>query len=107
MAVSKFNCNFGLVRRIANSNKSEAVKLLRKESPELEITKSLLNLLHNIHDYRVSITTRQDKYFETKKELINTLLNDKLELIDKKKLLENNSAFLVTLAATCPIVAGL
>lgn len=78
--------------------------VLQSESRHLELTKSLLNLIHNIVKVQsVEPTERQKQVFGHYEELVWQLLHPGLPLSTKKRLLEENVPLVVAVAESCPL----
>lgn len=76
--------------------------LLCSESKGLELTRSILNLIHNIVNIQsLEPTKRQKKVFEAHIEVIAQLLHKRLSLRKKKALLEANIELAIAAAASC------
>ncbi len=82
--------------------------IIRDESKDLEVTKSVLNLLYNIVIIgSVPVSNTQRAYLDSRSELVRSLLSSAKSLKWKKQQLESNLALVVNIAASCPTVAGL
>lgn len=78
--------------------------LLQSESKDHELTKSLLNLLHNIVVVQSLEPTLQQKLvFEEKEALVWQLLSPSTPISSKKRLLERNIDFVWAVAESCPV----
>ena len=96
-----------LVAKIPHLYRANILRLFRAESERLELTTSLLNLLHNIVRVgSVPVTATQKSYFNTHSKLVLKLLNRKVPIDWKKKELEKNISLVINIAASCPTVAG-
>ena len=98
------------VRRLRLLNHEEIAEVLANESSNLEITKSLLNILFNICFTRaVPLTRRQRALFKDYDKLAVELLTgarkQSAALRDKKRLLQRNPALVKLIAETCPLPA--
>ena len=96
-----------LVAKIPHLSRANILRLFRAESERLELTTSLLNLLHNIVRVgSVPVTATQKSYFNAHSKLVLKLLNRKVPIDWKKKELEKNISLVINIAASCPTVAG-
>ena len=78
------------------------LSIIKAEGRDLEITKSLLNLLYNIVVVQsIEASTDQKKLFEQKEQLIWNLLDSSISLLTKKKLLEKNLDLTASIAKSC------
>lgn len=92
----------------------QIVEALRNESPRLEISKSLLNLLYNICiEKSIPISRRLKPQFKLYEPLVLQLLqgvsqtiNKTTSLVSKKQLLLANPAFVRLLSQACPAKLG-
>ena len=87
---------------ISKSDDESVLQVLGNESRRLEVTKSLLNVLHNIVNVRsISLTEIQKssfgKYSKTVKEIIKLR-----QIRSKKRLLLKNLELVRLIAAACP-----
>ena len=83
-------------------------QILRNETRDLEVTKSLINLLHNIVRVgSVPVTEAQRIYFDENSDIVLRLLNRKVSITWKKEALTKNLGLVRNIAASCPPVAGL
>lgn len=79
---------------------------LYSESRQLEITKSILNVLHNIVVVKsIEVTRTQKDYFDKKEQLVWELLSTK-SLKSKKTILESNPDLVACIAYSCPKAAS-
>ena len=96
-----------LVTKIPNISRNEVLKLLHKESEQLPLTTSLLNLLHNIVIVgSVAVSESQKEYFDSHADLVLKLLNPKIDIFWKKRQLEKDISLVLNIATSCPTVAG-
>ncbi len=99
-------CDVELISKIPRIPRAGVRKLLTSESPKLEVTKSLLNLLYNIVTVgSVPVSVTQKTYFDQHSEIVLELLG-KGSLKRKKTILEKDEALVINIAASCPTVAG-
>jgi len=100
-------CEVAFVRQLSQIPRKEVKKLLQSESGQLEFTKSLLNLLHNIVVVgSVPVSSTQKAFFDSHSNLVLSLLSKSKSLSWKKHQLEKNVALIINIAASCPTVAG-
>ena len=96
-----------LVGSLNQISRNQVKRLLRIETPQLELTKSLLNLLHNIVRVgSVNVTPTQRKFFDKHSDLVLGLLSKSKSLRWKKAQLEQNIPLVLNIAASCPRVVG-
>ncbi len=99
-------CDAGTICQIPKLTRAQVRKLLEKESTELEVTKSLLNLLHNIVVVgSVPVSGTQKAFFDSNAVLVLGLLGRR-SLKWKRTLLLKDIAIVINIAASCPTVAG-
>ena len=80
------------------------ILLPQSESRHLELTKSLLNLLHNIVIVEsVEASDNQKIVIDYHEPIIWKLLDDTTNLTAKKRLFERNVDLVQALAESCPI----
>ena len=78
-------------------------KALVEESSDREITKSLLNLLHNaVYVGSVPVSRTQQDFFESHKELVIDLLGSAKSLKWKRAALQANIPLVINIAASYP-----
>ena len=100
-------CLTDVICRFPKINRSEVRRILTSESNDLEITKSLLNLLHNIVRVgSVPVSPTQKAYFDDHVDQVLDLLSAKNSLAWKKALLEQNISLVINIAASCPTAVG-
>jgi hypothetical protein len=93
--------------RIPQLSKPDIRKLLKAESTELEVTVSLLNLLHNIVRVgSVSVSRTQKDFLDKNSALVLQLLSKNRSISWKKSQLETNIPLVITIAGSCPTIAG-
>ena len=94
------------VRMLKRMDLDDVTKTLRNESRRMEVTKSLLNILFNIcFTKAVPLTQRQKNAFKVHHKLVVEILTDARDpanLVEKKRLLEQNPELVQLIAATCP-----
>ncbi len=101
-------CAVDLVSRLLQVSRPDVRRMLKNESRQLELTKSLLNLLHNIVIVgSVPVSPTQKAFFDAHSNLVLSLTSKSKSLKWKKDQLEKNVALVLNIAASCPIVAGL
>lgn len=101
-------CDIEIISQLSRTSRYQVSKIINSESIELEITKSLLNLLYNIvHIGSVPVSPTQKAYFDKHSQLVFDLLKKSKSLKWKKAQLENNVSLVINIAASCPTVAGL
>ena len=94
--------------KFSTATNSQIKKTIKSESYELEITKSLLNLLYNIVKVgSVPVATTQKEYLDSHSDIVLQLLDKRVGLQKKKLLLEENIPLARNISATCHTVAGL
>ncbi len=95
------------VRRLTSVPRKDVKRILAGESKQLEVTKSLVNLLHNIIRVgSVPVSTTQRTYFDKHADKVWSLLSKTTSLHQKKKTLESNIDLVLNIAASCPTVDG-
>ena len=102
-------CDTDVIARIAETPRAQVPRILKFESGQLEVTKSLLNLLFNaviVGSLPVSLT--QKVYFDNNANLVHQLVGTSKSLTWKKKELTENSSLAINIASLCPshTVAG-
>jgi hypothetical protein len=100
-------CDSALISRLLQVSRADVRRLLKNESTQLELTKSLLNLLHNIVIVgSVPVSPIQKAFFDAHSNLVLLLTSKSKSLKWKKTKLEKNIALVLNIAAACPIAAG-
>lgn len=100
-------CATEIISTIRSLSRPQIRKLLQSETKELEVTKSLLNLLYNIIVVgSVPVSPTQKSFFDEHVDVTLHLLGKRSSLKSKKKLLEDNLEFVINIATSCPTVAG-
>ena len=100
-------CDCGLISRLLQVSRQDVRRLFKAESNQLELTKSLLNLLYNIVIVgSVPVSPTQKAFFDAHSNLVLSLTSKSKSLKWKKAKLEKNVALVLNIAAACPIVAG-
>ena len=96
-----------LITNLHRVDRKQVGKLLKNESKQLEVTKSLLNLLHNIVRVgSVEVSETQRQFFDKHTNLVLKLLAKSTPLAWKKRQLQRNVPLVLNIAASCPFVAG-
>ena len=99
-------CLCEVLSKFIGYSKAQIIHTLRSESRELEITKSLLNVLHNIVVVQsIEVPKTQQDYFNKHEELVWYLLSSN-SLKSKKAVLENNHHLVACIAYSCPKAAS-
>lgn len=94
-----------LIRKIARAPPKEAKRILEDESPQLEVTKSLLNILHNLVVVGSIPATRNKRaFFDDHADVVHDLLSPKKSLAWKKTVLLRDTSLLINIATACPFV---
>ena len=100
-------CDVEIISQILRVARPQVKKILKGESNKYEITKSLLNLLHNIVVVgSLPVSKTQRAYFDSNAELVLQLLSSSKSLTWKKSVFETNTPIVLNIAASCPTVAG-
>lgn len=98
------NCLSGELAALSRLSPSRVAVILESESRQLELTKSLLNLLFNIVKVEsVEATGRQKEVLEKYEAVVWTLLAPSLSLAAKKRLLQQNIPLVIAIAESCPL----
>ena len=99
-------CDVKVIEQIPRLPRSRVRQLLKEESSDLEITKSLLNLLFNIVSVAsVPVSRTQKAYFDQHADLVLALLGRR-SLKWKKAQLEREIGLVLNIAASCPTAGG-
>jgi len=102
------NIDIAAVQQLTRVSRTKLRQLLKSESRQLELSKSLLNLLHNIIRVgSVPVSETQKRFFDKNANLVLKLLDRRQPLAWKKSQLERNAALVLNIASSCPVVAGL
>lgn len=97
-------CLCEVLRQFHKLSDSEIKSVLSRESKDLEITKSLLNLIHNIVIIgSVSITKTQREFLDSNTILVLDLLSTRLSLKFKKALFLKHPSLTRYIAKLCPV----
>jgi hypothetical protein len=90
---------------IVKSSPSEVKSIIKQESSQLEVTKSLLNILHNlIRVGSIPVEDYKRSFFDSHSELILDLLSSKRSLKWKKGTFERNPIVVINIATSWPTV---
>ncbi len=92
---------------LLQGTKRKARAVLNGESRELEVTKSLLNVLDNaVLVGSIPVSPVQKEYLDQHSAVVWQLLAKSGSLSAKKALLQANIPLVVAIAASCPTVVG-
>jgi hypothetical protein len=95
------------IRKIQSSDRHQVKQILKGESRQLEVTKSLLNLVHNIVRVgSVPVSAHQRAFLDKNADLVLRLLNKKTSLKAKKDILESHPSLVLNIAASWHTVDG-
>lgn len=100
-------CDVSAISRIAKTPRAQVSSILKSESSQNEVTKSLLNLLYNaviVGSLPVSVT--QKSFFDNNSLLVHNLLDNSKSIKVKKELLQKHPSLVINIASLCPTVAG-
>ena len=101
-------CATDIIAKISQTPRAEVSLILKGESSNLEVTKSLLNLLYNaVIVGSLPVSQTQKAFFDSKADLVRLLLSNSKSPAWKKGLLLGQPALIINIAALCPTVAGL
>ena len=101
------NIDWEILRKIQQLDAASIKNLVKTEpKPSYRVTKSLLNLLHNICAKLVPVAETQYKFFEEHRSVVLDLLNKAVPLTKKHQLLLRNPALVLNITASCPSVDG-
>ncbi len=99
-------CDAEIIKQIHRLPRAKVRQLLTKESSDLEVSKSLLNLLFNIVIVgSLPVTVTQKAFFDQHSDLVHELLGRR-SLKWKKAQLEKDIGLVLNIAASCPTVVG-
>jgi hypothetical protein len=99
-------CDAKVIAQIPRLPRGQVRQLLKRESSDLEVTKSLLNLLFNIVTVgSLPVTGTQKAFFDEHAGLVLELLGRR-SLKWKKEQLEKEIGLVINIAASCPTVVG-
>ena len=102
-SAQELGCLCDIIWHFPRQSRHKVKRQLQEESKDLEITKSLLNLLHNIVNMgSVPVSRSQKDFFDSHAGIVNELLSSKKSLQVKKKLLESNISLTINIAGSCP-----
>lgn len=88
-------------------SKRQVGAILLNESSQFEVTRSLLNLLHNIVLVgSVPASQEQKKIIDKHADLVWLLLSDSKSLKWKRKVFADNIDLVNCISASCPTIAG-
>lgn len=100
-------CSASRVAEISRVPKRQVKKILDSESDQLEVTKSLVNILYNIVIVgSIAPTSTQRAFFDKHSELVFQLVSKSRPLYWKKQELRENISLVLNIAASCLTVAG-
>ena len=101
------NCLGDVVSKFPRLPPYKVREILKSESPDFEITKSLLNLLHNIVEVgSLPVSKRQRQFLDDHPEAVLRLLNPESSLQYRRSSLENYISLAQVIAESCPTAAG-
>lgn len=99
-----------VVERVAEISKvprRQIKRIINSESDQLEVTKSLLNILYNIVIVgSIPPTTTQRAFFDNHSDLVFQLVSNSKALHWKKQALLENIPLVINIAASCHTVGG-
>ena len=91
------------VCQIVRTPRHKVKELLKAEGDDLEISKSLLNILFNLVTIGSLSTSREQKaFFDSRADTVRLLLDRRRSLQSKKETLEENIDLVIAIAASCP-----
>jgi hypothetical protein len=94
-----------IVKELAKSTRHEITVILGKESAQFEVTKTLLNILHNlVRVGSIPADKRKRKFFDDHSNLVLDLLSTRRSLKYKKKALARNPLVVINIATSWPTV---
>ena len=100
-------CAVGRVAEISRGPRQRVKRILDLESDQLEVTKSLVNILYNIVIVgSVPPTATQRTFFDKHSEIVFQLVSRSRALHWKKETLRDNISLVINIAASCHTVAG-
>lgn len=100
-------CEVGRVSEISRVPRRRVRRIIESESDQLEVTKSLLNILYNIVIVgSIPPTITQRAFFNKHSELVLELVSKYRPLHWKKQALQENVSLVINIAASCHTVAG-
>ena len=95
-------CLCDVLSKFSSYSRAQIIHTISSESRELEITKSILNVLHNIVLVKsIEVTRTQKDFLDKEAELVWHLLS-KDSLKSKKAILESNPDLVACIAYSCP-----
>jgi len=98
---------YSQISRIPYLTRAQVSQLVQGESADKEVTKSLLNLLHNIiRVASVPVSLSQRQFFDDNSAIVLKLLNKSISLSWKKREFEQKPEFAIQIAASCPTTNG-
>ena len=101
-------CDAELISQLPRLPRPKVRQIIKNESPEREVTKSLLNLLENIIRVgSVPVSQTQKAYFDKHSEVVLHLLGSRKSIAWKKKVLEEDISLVLNIAASCPAGSSL
>ena len=100
-------CAVGRVADITRVPRRQVKRILDSESDQLEVTKSLVNILYNIVIVgSVPPTETQRAFFDKHSDIVFQLVSRSKALYWKKEALRENISLVINIAASCHTVAG-
>ena len=91
------------VCQILRTPRQKVIEILKSESDDLEVSKSLLNILYNLVTVGSLPTNREQKvFFDSQADTVRLLLDRRRSLQSKKETLEENIDLVIAIAASCP-----
>lgn len=100
-------CEVGRVSEISRIPRRQVKRIIESESDQLEVTKSLLNILYNIVIVgSILPTVSQRAFFNKHSEIVLELVSRSRPLHWKKQVLQESISLVINIAASCHTVAG-
>ena len=100
-------CVVGRLSEIAQGTRRQVKKILDSESDQLEVTKSLVNILYNLVIVgSITPTPIQRTFFDKHSELVFQLVSKSRPLYWKKQELRDNITLVIHISTSCLTVDG-
>ena len=100
-------CVVGRVAEISRAPRRQVKRILDSESDQLEVTKSLVNILYNIVIVgSVPPSATQRAFFDKHADIVFQLVSRSRALHWKKEALRENISLVINISASCHTVAG-
>ena len=101
------DCLCELVSKLPHLPNQKVLETLKGESKDLEVTKSLLNILVNLVEVgSLPVSKYQRQFLDSHAQVVLRLLSPKTSLREKKSILQGSLDLARAIALACPTAVG-